>query len=189
MKRFIGALNLLAIGSLCLALLSQTNAEGRERDRANALLRHYEGTERAADLIGRHLPREVLALEKVRSSGRLHYFWFVNPEECGECLKQVKPWNSLAESGLVGSTLILHGNDQRLLKLSEKGLESSAPINLHVGNLIEESLGYPFPSLRIVTDEQGVVLLADSRIPGPKCDWIFETVLFGLLGRGEVTVN
>lgn len=166
------ALNRFLAGLCMIALTGAVIASQRSGQRVNAEAESLRDEIRRMR-IGESFPGDTLPsgidvfLSGVPSEpddGRPVLLWLVNLETCLGCLAEPQGWNTLAASGLFHAVLAVEG-DSVLARRSVVGAVPATIVAFAPPGTIEETLGYPFKSLRVVVGSDGRLIAVDSRVP------------------------
>ena len=135
-------------------------------------------------LIGQPLPHSLLNHLQIRPTAprgvaRSHLLWIVDGDRCGGCLADGLPmWSELAGDSLLDRHVILVG---QALSGTQRH-EVRGNVTVMAREKISEALGTLLPNTKILTDDQGIILMADSRFTGPECGWSFDAQVGALRG-------
>ena len=112
--------------------------------------------------------------------------WILNPSACAGCLDRVPKWNRIA-SGVLGGSLVLVGVSRERAGEMVRDLGIRIPVYLdRDGDVLQLIRGYGFPSVHVVTSEDGTVLLVDGHSTHTSCEWSFpdNRISAGRVARG-----
>ncbi len=108
--------------------------------------------------------------------------WFLDVDRCPTCLREVGPWNRLAETNQFNMIVVFldregDGLPSRIFKNTLFAETSSQALGALIGSF--------HASTKLHLDELGYVLMADTRHPALDCgSWEFETRVQVLTGNG-----
>jgi hypothetical protein len=139
-------------------------------------------------LIGESLDIGRLMKRPLRApvGGRL-VIWIVDLDHCGGCLGDIGGWKRLES---------LSGVELAVLYVADGGVQDlGSPFRALQGTVVERVtrrsvssvLGPLLPSTKLLLDQNGTILLADSRRSN-SCNWSFDALVEALLGEGSPVI-
>ncbi|HEX7050570.1 MAG TPA: hypothetical protein VF188_10240 [Longimicrobiales bacterium] len=161
---------------------------------------HYEWTRPALTrllvtdrLIGAQLPQvELLDLDgRARPLHRPDtpaIYWFVKVGECPSCLGQrLARWHALTADAELAGSIVLVGASVEEARRIARGAHIRTETLVDPASAAVRLLGLDAPSVGVVVDGRGVVLLADARFAGTasRCGWSFFEQVRALYGGGD----
>lgn len=174
--------------AIILALLATTvMAVHQFRGREAAVEQVFGLTPNAAravsqdQLIGRALALRDIAPASVPEDTRHMFLWVVDLDRCFGCFDSVAQWARLELLLNYRFRLLLVGapNPQVKARLRVLSKTSTAIVTREEARRL---IGNTLPSTKLLLNEEGVVLLADSRSSGQNCGWNFEAQVGALVG-------
>ena len=137
-------------------------------------------------LVGMQVPRDLLGhtisfAPDASTESQAYLLWVVDVERCERCLVEgFATWNALAIDHALDRRVIIQG-DSEIPPVARRALRGTAVVALPREQIMSV-LGPVLPNTKMLLDEKGVVLLADSRTGGSECGWSFDAQVGALRG-------
>lgn len=132
-------------------------------------LRDLEGTEHRLD-----------------QPGQPHAIWIVDTDRCPNCLEDTPAWERLASSAPgLHTTLILLGMDGEAGEKAIRAKGIRGDVLVDPESDVRRLIRVPLPSIYLLTDERGLVMMADGRSAQRSCGWSFPAQLANVFGSGD----
>lgn len=110
--------------------------------------------------------------------------WLVDPGECANCLADLSRWRDLARGPMSVTTVLVGvGPDEAARIRGAVDLPGRVALDPDGERAAALGVSDDLPSLFLVLDEQGTVLMTEGRRSATSCDWSFSGQVAALTGR------
>lgn len=191
-RRLRGWLPWIGLALLAVALYAHRTALARAQDRIERMRPLALRAEARDRLIGTDLSHVTLTdLEgddrPLGSGGGPEVVWLVDPYECPRCLSGLTSWRQLAREGGASTTTVLVDAGPREGARMRSRLSLPGEVRVDPEGRLGSSLGVTpeMPSLYLVVDADGRVLMSESRQASTSCAWSFPEQVSVLFGGGD----
>lgn len=180
--------------ALGVALYSHAGA----LDRANDRLSHVRPLAERTSVRDRLIGTDASGLRFRRPGGERaaaasgtgrSVLWLVDPDECANCLVALAEWRELARGGLSMTTVLVNVSPVEAERI-RRSVDLPGEVALDPDGEEAASLGLSaeLPSLYLVLDSAGTVVMTEGRRSATSCDWSFSGQVAALIGssRGAV---
>ena len=165
------------------------------RDQNIALQARDAGVARNAiqdRLVGAHVDLSLLggAIANPSGSAADVLVWVVDPELCGRCVAEgFGVWDALGADLALRRRLVVVG-DGELPEEARRALRATEVVRVSTDSAVL-ALGAVLPNTKLLIDDGGIVLMADSRSASSECGWSFDAQVGALRGifTGETIRN
>ncbi|MEE8192807.1 MAG: hypothetical protein V3T74_08690 [Gemmatimonadales bacterium] len=170
--RWYALLSLLAVASLAIALHGHRRALAGYQARAERIGPQLVRLEMIDRLIGVRLPDLPLTdpaggHRSLAAAGRARIVWFVQVDECAGCLEaSLKEWHALLTRSPLDGVVVLSGVDRRRGARIARRAGVRSAVLLDTASGAATALGLRAPSVTVVSDAGGLIVLADARFSG-----------------------
>lgn len=171
MQNILSASKWVTIIVLLAALGVQTRVQHGRDENHDRVVRVAERQIRTEGWVGRDAPLAVVGTSG--STTRFRVFWVVDVDRCADCTLDGSNWNTLAESGKVETTLLLSTPDSGRASHFAKQIANVSRSGMVSQDFIDTHFGLDVASFRILVDDEGIIIAADSRRPNSQCRWSF----------------
>lgn len=191
-RRILGWIGWIGAAALALALYAHHAALGRARDRLATTEPLAERAQIRDRLVGVALGEaqvEAVGGEGTHAlatpDGR-RLVWLVHPGECAACLDDLSEWRGLQNARTQTLTVLVGVSRERAARVN-----AEVPLPGRVGvdpeGRLAESLGVSdaIPSVFLVVDSTGTVLMSEARHAATSCDWSFPGQVAALMEGGD----
>lgn len=181
--------------ALAVALYSHRGA----LERANARIAQLEPLAERTSVRDRLMGTDLSEL-RFRSSdgagtvgvtgGGRRLVWLVDPGECVRCLANASGWRRLAD-GRLSITTVLVGVDAEEAGRIRRSVDLPGRVAVDPRGRRAATLGVSesLPSLFLVLDSSGTVVMAEARRSNTSCDWSFRGQVAALIGNDHGAVR
>jgi len=184
MDRIFRILAPLTVVALALALGMHQLAFRQYRKEMRPIVRLASTEQRAQGWIGREFPEGLWQLLPKPATARYRLIWVISSGRCGNCATISDNILELHRSDLIDVIPLVVGSAESTALVdalrSRMGLEPS----LFHDDLLVDTFGFPFKSLKLFVRPDGMVLSVDDRPPGGPCQWSYEGQLAALILPG-----
>ena len=165
------------------------------RDQSIALQARDLGAARNAirdRLVGARVDLVLLggATTKPRESSADVLMWVVDPDSCGRCVAEgFGAWDALGADLALRRRLVVVGKGE-LPEEARRALRGTEVVRVSRESALL-ALGAVLPNTKLLIDDGGLVLMADSRSASSECGWSFDAQVGALRGvlTGETIRN
>lgn len=130
------------------------------------------------------------AMTKPRGSASDVLLWVVDPNSCGRCVAEgFGAWDALGTDLALRRRLVVVGEGE-LPEEARRALRGTEVVRASRDSVLL-ALGALLPNTKLLIDDGGVVLMADSRSASSECGWSFDAQVGALRGvlTGETIRN
>ena len=116
--------------------------------------------------------------------------WVVEPDSCGRCVAEgFGAWDALGADLALRRRLVVVG-DGELPEEARRALRGTEVVRVPTDSAVL-ALGAVLPNTKLLIDDGGIVLMADSRSASSECGWSFDAQVGALRGifTGETIRN
>lgn len=116
--------------------------------------------------------------------------WLVDPRECANCLADLSRWRDLARGPMSVTTVLVGVGPDEAARIRRQ-VDLPGRVALDPGGDRAATLGVSedLPSLYLVLDGEGTVLMTEARRSATSCDWSFSGQVAALTGRPRGAVR
>lgn len=172
---------------LLLALIITVRSISFQEDMNGILVSMLEPELRGDRLIGTQVPStlDVQDLAPGQRSASYSLYWYLDLRRCAGCTADLHHWNSLAADGSIDVVVVIPDSppEARIGFLDQ--LHPDVIVNEIATPTAEELFGYPFASLRFLSDASGEILNVNSTLPNHLCLWSYPAYIARVLGMEE----
>lgn len=176
---------------LAVAVHSLSGSLERANESVEELRPLAERTAVRDQLIGTRLPDlrfpgpEGRGRVEVGGDGR-SLVWLVAPGECANCLADLTGWRDLARGSMSVTTVLVGvGPDEAARIRGSVDLPGRVALDPEGERAAALGVSDDLPSLFLVLDERGTVLMTEARRSATSCDWSFSGQVAALTGRPD----
>lgn len=110
--------------------------------------------------------------------------WLVDPRECANCLADLSGWRDLTRGAMSVTTVLVGvGPDEAARIRGDVDLPGNVALDPEGERAATLGVSDDLPSLFLVLDERGTVLMTEARRSATSCDWSFSGQVAALTGR------
>ncbi len=116
--------------------------------------------------------------------------WVVDPDSCGRCVAEgFGAWDALGADLALSRRLVVVG-EGKLPEEARRALRGTEVVRVSRDSALL-ALGAVLPNTKLLIDDDGIVLMADSRSASSECGWSFDAQVGALRGvlTGETIRN
>lgn len=189
-RSWSSGLLVLAVGVLAVALFSYRDSYRELRAQLEDARPTVVRTRTVDRLVGATLPEIAVAdpgggEEVLPGRPEPHVTWLIRIDDCPGCLQQrLRRWNALVNGTGVRGTVVLAGVGSREARRIGREAGVRSRVLADSASRTFRALELDAPSVSVVTDGGGTVLLADARFYGTtrRCGWSFFDQVRALYG-------
>lgn len=116
--------------------------------------------------------------------------WLVDPRECANCLADLSRWRDLARGPMSVTTVLVGvGPDEAARIRRQVDLPGRVALDPDGDRAATLGVSEDLPSLYLVLDGEGTVLMTEARRSATSCDWSFSGQVAALTGRPRGAVR
>lgn len=173
----------LALLVLGLAVVAQQRVHSFTESQNTRLALLVERRLVAERWLGAQLPEDLRSLVDGAQARRVPLLlWAVDLDRCGDCTYDVAHWNALARTSLLRQAVLLSGGTPGRQEVFRQLLDPWTPVQSVSAGEIERLFHFSFSSIRVLSDEAGVIRSVDWRRPDSRCRWSYPAFVAGMLG-------
>ena len=191
-RRWLGWAGWAGAVGLAVALWAHHAALGRAQDRLGRLEPLAQRAQTRDQLVGTNVGQARVeaagregTLSLAATSGR-RLVWLVDPGRCAACMSDLSEWRGIREGRVETLTVLVGVSPQDAARMRSR-VDLPGSVGVAPEGRVAETLGVSeeIPSVFLVVDTTGTVLMSEARHAATSCDWSFPGQAAAVLDGGD----